>query len=149
MHKTNEKGTNINNIQLLSNIALPLVNKFYKANKARGKAKGNDRVYVIRDKSEIVGAARVVDISGHDFLTTVQVGELYQRQGIATQLISHICKMQSKPLFTFPYQHLMALYLRLGFEEVEAEQLPKPLLQRFGRYQTQGRDITGAVYNLM
>ncbi|NQZ06236.1 MAG: GNAT family N-acetyltransferase [Algicola sp.] len=128
-------------VQRLETVQLPLVNKFYKANRARGKAKGNESVWVVKDKDEIVGAARVADISGHDFLTGVQVAGAYQRQGIAAALVSQIVKTQQKPCFTFPYGHLVGLYQYLGFVEIEADDLPKPLLMRFGRYQGQGREI--------
>jgi N-acetylglutamate synthase-like GNAT family acetyltransferase len=128
-------------VEMLETVQLPLVNKFYKVNRARGKAKGNERVWVVKDKGEIVGAARVADISGHDFLTGVVVAGAYQRQGIAAALVAAVVKSQEKPCYTFPYGHLVGLYQRLGFGEVAADELPKPLLSRFGRYQGQGRDI--------
>ena len=128
-------------VQMLETVQLPLVNKFYKAHRARGKAKGNESVWVVKDKGEIVGAARVADISGHDFLTGVVVAGDFQRQGIAAALVSEIAKTQQKPCFTFPYLHLVALYQKLGLVEVDVSELHKPIQMRFERYRGQGRDI--------
>jgi GNAT superfamily N-acetyltransferase len=128
-------------VQMLETVQLPLVNKFYKVNRARGKAKGNERVWVVKDKGEIVGAARVADISGHDFLTGVQVAASHQRRGVAAALVGQIVNTQQKPCFTFPYGHLVGLYQKLGFVEVDVSEWPKPIEMRFERYKGQGRDI--------
>lgn len=128
-------------------IQLPLVNKFYKTHGARGKAKGNERVWVVKVKGEIVAAARIADISGCDFLTGVHVAEDFQGKGIAKALIGTMLRQCQKPLYTFPYSYLIGMYDRLGYTEITSEELPKPLQQRFGRYQGQGRDITAAVYH--
>lgn len=134
------------NPELLAPLQLPLVNKFYKQNRARGKAKGNETVWVVKYCGSIIAAARIADISGHDFLTGVQVAQEFQRQGIAGKLIGEMLKGRQKPVYTFPYQYLVSMYKRLGFELCTPEELPKPLQQRFERYQAQGRDITAAVY---
>lgn len=135
-------------VQMLETVQLPLVNKFYKANRARGKAKGNERVWVAKDNGEIVGAARVADISGFDFLTGVMVAVTHQRQGIAAALVLQMVNAQQKPCFTFPYGHLVDLYQKLGFVEVDVSELPKPIEMRFERYRGQGRDIVAMVAHL-
>lgn len=130
-------------VERIAALQLPLVNKFYKANRARGKAKGNEKVFVVRDGQAIVGAARVAYISGSDFLTGVQVAQSHQRRGIARALIHEIISLQEKACYTFPYKHLISLYKSLGFIEVQADDFPKPVLMRFERYRAHGRDIIG------
>lgn len=129
---------------------VPLVNKFYKANRGRARAKSSDKVWIIREKGHLVGALRVVQLSGHEFLTGVQVALDKQGQGIATCLLTQVFERlygsdNSQPLvklcYTFPYRHLMSFYARLGWQSMMMEDLPKPLQTRFLRYVGQGRDI--------
>jgi N-acetylglutamate synthase-like GNAT family acetyltransferase len=128
-------------IARLAAVQLPLVNKFYKANRARGKAKGNEQVWVTKQEQQIVAAARIADICGCDFLTGVQVAQGFDGQGIASRLITQMLNTQQKCCYTFPYNHLMQWYEKLGFVTVAVEDLPNPLQMRFDRYTRQGRDI--------
>jgi citrate lyase synthetase len=134
------KNSTTQSIEILNPIQLALVNKFYKANGARGKAKGNERVWVVKQQ-QIIAAARIADISGCDFLTGVQVDKALTGNGIATRLIVELLKCQQDRCFTFPYTHLSQWYERLGFVKVASIDLPKPLQMRFERYKGQGRDI--------
>ncbi|MFT5162261.1 MAG: putative N-acetyltransferase YhbS [Alteromonadaceae bacterium] len=141
----------VNNYQFgpLAILQLPLLNKFYKQQKARGKAKGNEQLYVARIASgEIVGGARLADISGCCFLTGVQVDTSHQRKGVAKALVKLCIKDLNESGYTFPYEHLAGLYQALGFVEVDGEDLPNPLKTRFARYQGQGRGILAMVYNV-
>jgi GNAT superfamily N-acetyltransferase len=132
-------------------ICIPLVNKYYKANRARGKAKGDDCVWVIKNNYDIIAALRVVALCGHSFLTSVQVDEQFQGQGVGRALISQVFEHlydpsdsnnnKRKPCYTFPYRHLIGFYASMGWVELAEEDLPLPLLTRFKRYQRQGRDI--------
>lgn len=131
-------------VDQLTTLQLPLVNKFYKQQKARGKAKGNEMVWTVKANGQIIAAARLADISGNCFLTGVQVDAHYQRQGVAKRLIGTMLTGQQPgqgDCYTFPYRHLVRLYQGLGFVEVTDADLPKPLQMRFARYRGQGRDI--------
>ena len=127
-------------IECLNPVLTPLANKFYKTNGARGKAKGNEKVWVVKHQ-HIVAAARVADICGCDFLTGVHVEATLTGQGIATRLITQLLKSQHKNCYTFPYADLYQWYQKLGFVSVTFVDLPKPLQLRFERYKGQGRDI--------
>ncbi len=128
-------------VEQLSPVQLPLVNKFYQQQRARSKAKGNERVYVTRRKLQIIAAARLADISACCFLTGVQVDNHYQRQGVAKTLLTAMLNDLTESCYTFPYQHLTGFYQQLGFVELAQQELPLPLQQRFVRYRGQGRDI--------
>lgn len=134
---------------------VPLVNKFYKANRGRARAKSSDKVWVIRQSGELVAALRVVQLSGHEFLTGVQVAIDKQNQGIATSLLTQVFdrlygldnpQPLVKPCYTFPYRHLVGFYERLGWQSIESDDLPIPLQTRFARYLGQGRDIGVMVF---
>ncbi|MFT4924399.1 MAG: N-acetylglutamate synthase-like GNAT family acetyltransferase [Phenylobacterium sp.] len=126
----------------------PLVNKFYKQQKARGKGKGNENVFVVKVDGQIIAAARLADIAGCCFLTGVQVDSNYQRQGVAKALVSAMLAQLSpeQSCYTFPYQHLTGLYQVLGFSALSEDELPQPLQTRFMRYRGQGRDIIAMCY---
>lgn len=129
---------------------MPLVNKFYKANRGRSRAKSSDKVWVVRQNNELVAALRVVPLCGHEFLTGVQVAVNKQGQGIATGLLTQVFEKLyeadnparlMKPCYTFPYSHLVGFYSCLGWQVMAEDDLPKPLQTRFARYVGQGRDI--------
>ena len=74
--------------QLLAPIKYPLANKFYRAHKARGKASGDDIVWIARDNSSFIAAARLSQIvQQYWLLTGVHVENTYRGQGIASKLI--------------------------------------------------------------
>lgn len=95
---------------------------------------------VARNNHDIVGVARLVPINSEWFLTGVHVDEPYRNAGIAGELINCLAKQQSV-IYSFPYQHLVTFYQRLGFELVTPESLPCELAQRFNAYVKQGREI--------
>jgi len=146
---------------LIDKVLLPLVNKFYKANRARSRAKSSDRVWVIKQQGEIVAALRVVQIAGNEFLTGVQVAEQWQGKGVATLMLQQVFAILSgqavdgeavvqplaKPCYTFPYLHLIDFYTKLGWRVITKEQLPVNLHTRYERYCGQGRDIGVMVYH--
>ena len=138
---------------------VPLVNKFYKVNRGRARAKSSDKVWVMRERGELVAALRVVQLSGHEFLTGVQVALAKQGQGIATSLLTQVFEklygpdhsqqqeqVKVKPCYTFPYRHLVGFYERLGWQSIDSDDLPIPLQTRFARYVGQGRDICVMCY---
>ena len=133
-------------VDSISKEMVPLVNKFYKANRGRARARSSDKVWVVRDNGELVAALRVVQLSGHEFLTGVQVALDKQGLGIATAMLTQVFEHLHanglvKPCYTFPYVHLIEFYRRLGWVEIGKDELPKPLQTRFERYLGQGRDI--------
>jgi N-acetylglutamate synthase-like GNAT family acetyltransferase len=130
--------------QLLPPIKFPLVNKYYQAHRAGGRAASNNVVMVARHNNEIVGVARLAPIDQLWFLTGVHVDEGQRCLGIASQLINQLAEQQSC-IYSFPFEHLVAFYERLGFQLVTPDSLPCELAQRFNAYVKQGRKILAMI----
>ena len=158
-------------VQRIEPILLPLVNKFYQANGARARAKSSDRVWVVREQSAIIAALRVVHLCGHEFLTGVHVASSWQGRGVATLMLTEVFKQlysadvtdnavnpllnttvenkgkQHKPCYTFPYEYLIGFYSKLGWRQIEKQELPLNMQSRYERYCRQGRNIGVMVYH--
>ena len=143
--------------QQLTAIKLPLVNKFYKQVKARGKASGGDIVWVARDvalcsissyntSAPIIAAARLTPTKLNEYwlLSGVYVAQSHRNQGIASQLITHLVAQQAC-CYTFALTQLSDFYQRLGFVEVAVGDLPCELAQKFDAYRQQGRNIIAMI----
>ena len=125
--------------QLLEPIMLPLVNKFYRAEGARGKANANHKVWVAREKREIIGALKLERFYQQTFLSGVYVCEGSRGQGIAKCLLSASLESEEE-VITFAYRHLTPLYCSLGFE-ISEEGVHAALLAKYENYRRQGRDV--------
>lgn len=146
-------------VEKIAPIALPLVNKFYKGNRSRAKAKSSDKVWIVRkddsNGAEIIAALRVVQLCGHEFLTGVHVAEEYQGQGVATSMLQQVFTRiyqqglvrANKPCYTFPYRHLIDFYQGLGWQVIDITQAPANFQTRYERYCKQGRDIGVMIYH--
>ncbi len=129
--------------QLLDPVQLPLVNKFYKLHRVRGRAKRHDVVYVAKVNNEIVAAAKLVNVEQNYLLAGVYTAQNHRGQGIGLGLISTILddtQVQKKTIYTFSYDDVISFYLALGFSL--KSQLPHALAQLFEVYRSQGRKIT-------
>ncbi|MCF2908600.1 GNAT family N-acetyltransferase [Pseudoalteromonas sp. DL2-H2.2] len=131
--------------QLLPAIQTPLVNKFYQAHKARGKATRQDQSWVLK-ATDIVAACRVQHISGEYFLSTVLVAPEYRGKGFAKVLLTAVLASQPRSLYTFAYCHLSAFYQGLGFTVIDPVALPQELAEKYHCYVAQGRQILAMQY---
>jgi len=140
-------GDNIKtyNIQQLDTIAFPLVNKFYRQQKAKSKASGHDTVWVAKEHHKIIAVARITPLpSLHLLLTGVHVSDNYRHQGIARELVTQCCDI-NESVYTFSLSHLVDFYRQLGFVTLPTDDLPCELAQRFNAYIKQGRKIIAMI----
>ena len=105
-------------VELLDEIKIPLVNKFYKKHNVRGRANKQDKVWVTYYNNEIVAACRLQDKTGFLFLSTVFVALEHRGKGVAKQLLSTLLKSQDKKINTFAYKNVVDLYCAIGFNQV-------------------------------
>ena len=119
-------------------IKFPLINKFYRQFKVRGRAKSCDLVWVMKSDDQIIAVAKLTPKAGYYLLTGVYTMISWRGRGVATKLVSDLLKDFSKPVFTFAYSKLSPWYQSLGFEY---QVLPDELAPFFSAYQSQGRDI--------
>ena len=135
--------------QWLLPIEIPLANKFYRVNGFRRKAKRNELCGVIRDaKKQIIASAYVREYQTFKLLAGVAVSPAFQRQGVARSLLSNMSNQFGQNLYTFPYEHLQALYQTIGFIEVPQMQAPAAVLQLCKKYRNQGKDIVIMKYQV-
>lgn len=140
-------------IELLPAIMTPLVNKFYDAHKARGRAAKHDKVWVVKESSDIIAACRFQPVDGNWLLVGVYVASQYRNQGIAKTLIKTAInqfraqqQQQIKQIiYTFAYCHLSDFYLSLGFQS-NPPALPSELASRLSSYLGQNRQLMAMYY---
>ncbi|GAA5525493.1 hypothetical protein Maes01_02063 [Microbulbifer aestuariivivens] len=126
----------------LSELEIPLANKFYRTHKFRGKARRNDPCAVVRDQQrKIIACGYLRQLSDAQLLAGVAVVADFRGRGVARLLLNSMAEAYNQPTFTFPYQHLIPFYQSLGFVEEEAGLQPSAILDRFHTYRKQGRDI--------
>ncbi|BBN82460.1 hypothetical protein PA25_24450 [Pseudoalteromonas sp. A25] len=121
----------------LDAISTPLINKFYKHHRGRGRANKQDQNWVVKD-SEIVAACRVQNIQGILLLSSVLVASEHRGRGIARMLLTQVIAQQTCTVYTFAYRHLSSFYQQLGFYECV---LPMQLQPYFDSYVAQKRDL--------
>ncbi len=122
--------------QELEPIAFPLVNRFFKANGHKGKAKGGERVWVLR-QGEIVAALRACPKAHGYLLRSVWVSSGRRRESLGTTLLQQSLS-QLPTCWCYAYPHLEQFYQRAGFITVEPEQTPADIHEPYRRYQQQG-----------
>ncbi|MDK1287146.1 GNAT family N-acetyltransferase [Pseudoalteromonas sp. B95] len=120
-------------------IQTPLVNKFYQANRVRGRATKQDAIWVVKAPS-IIAACRLQKIEQETFLSTVFVEQAYRGKGVAKQLLQSAIKREPC-VYTFAYQAVVPLYSKLNFIVIDEKVLPAKLRQMFASYTKQGREI--------
>lgn len=125
-------------------IQTPLVNKFYQANRVRGRATKQDLVWVVK-LTELIAACRVQKVEQDAFLSTVFVDPEYRGKGVATQLLASAIEAEDL-VYTFAYQDVVSLYLQLDFINVSQDVLPEKLRNMFVNYTKQGREITAMCF---
>ena len=124
------------NAQALAPIAFPLVNRFFKTNGHKSKAKGNERVWVLR-QGEIVAALRACPKAHGYLLRSVWVSRAQRREGLGTTLLQHALR-ELPTCWCYAYAHLERFYERAGFICVNPEQTPADIRKPYRRYQQQG-----------
>ena len=128
--------------QWLSDVEIPLANKFYRNHNFRGKARRHDPCMVVRNASkQIIACGSLRKLTDSQLLTGVAVTEEYRGKGIARLLLNHMKEANDHSTFTFPYRHLVPFYQSLGYAEVMESGLPSAIIDRYHTYQRQGRDI--------
>ena len=127
----------------LSDVEMPLANKFYRQHGFRGKAKRHEHCAVIKDpKAGIIACAYLRDYDTFRLLAGVAVASDYQGQGVASHLVAMMIERFDQHTYTFPYQYLQAWYASLGFVDVGAEPLAPEVERLLHTYRDQGRAIS-------
>jgi len=133
--------------QWLSDIEIPLANKFYRMHGFRGKAKRHEDCAVVRgERGEVVGCGYLRRYEAFKLLAGVAVAPEHQGKGVARSLLELLAERFDRDTYTFPYTHLESLYLTFGFERLGAEVLAGPAGDLYRSYLKQGRGILVMAY---
>jgi N-acetylglutamate synthase-like GNAT family acetyltransferase len=126
-----------------------VLNHFYKLNKDKARAKPNDLMYaaISNDKTPCA-ALRLLPYEQFLFLRSVLTSPDYRGQGIASALIQYAINQNSCPIYTLPTPLAVSLYKRLGFIEVEKQEIPAQLLASYRRFRQADNAPTVMVINL-
>ncbi|WP_250656365.1 GNAT family N-acetyltransferase [Alkalimarinus coralli] len=136
----------------LAPVAYPLVNRFYKQAREKGKTQGSDEVYVARVESEIIAAVRICPVheGGQSTGTTpkklllrsLAVLPDYRRTGVGSQFMDYVVtQLGARECWCYPFSWLQGFYEQSGFEFVAPEYAPESIRGPFENYRRQGRDI--------
>ena len=111
------------------------LNQFYKKNKDKARAKPEDLMYAaINEEDQVCAVLRLLPYDGFLFLRSVLTAKEFRGQGMATNLICHVIKEQDALIYTLPTPLAISLYLRLGFQPLNKEQIPAQLLSSYRRF---------------
>ena len=117
------------------------VNKFYRSQKHKGSASGDEQVFIIKDDQDIVGAVRLVPYDGYFWLRSLYIEESLQKQGLGSRLLTFVHEHIQLPIYCFPYLHLDGFYSLAGYQLLDEDKLPNSLAQLHARYNRKGQGV--------
>jgi N-acetylglutamate synthase-like GNAT family acetyltransferase len=130
------------NIQWLSDVEIPLANKFYRKHGFRGKAKRHESCAVVKGSNQqVIACGYLRDYNIFKLLSGVAVDSLFQKQGIARLLVGFMNPQFDQRTYTFPYEYLMPFYASSGFQTVSIDQVETSVHELYSTYVKQGRRI--------
>lgn len=126
----------------LSEIELPLANKFYRKFRFSGRARRHEFCAVVKNQENtVVGCGYLREHQSFNLLSGVAVSPIYQRQGVASLLLSKLSEHFGQHTYTFPFLPLVKLYQTYGFQLVDSKIQPHQVRNLYHRYLNQGRAI--------
>ncbi|WP_298443068.1 GNAT family N-acetyltransferase [uncultured Ferrimonas sp.] len=119
--------------QWLTPLQAPLATAFYRRCGSKEKAKGDERIAVLRNPTQqIVAVLRLAPKGEHWLLRALLVDPAYRRQGLALHLLQFIDAAVAEPIWCYPYPHLHGLYQRAGYQAQTSA--PAPILAPYQAY---------------
>jgi len=129
------------------------VNKFYKKQKHKGSASGEERVFVITENqplalepaenndTTILAAVRLVPAHGYYWLRSLYVEKGLRGQKLGSRLMAFVNDQVDIDIHCFPYPHLQTFYIQSGYELTPLTTAPEPLQQLYERYNRKADSI--------
>lgn len=123
------------------------VNQFYRRQKHKGSASGDERVFVIEHDSQIIAAVRLVPYEGYYWLRSLYVEQTQQGKKLGSQLLAYLDQHIIQPIYCFPYLHLDHFYQQAGYQLIGEDKMPQSILQLYTRYNRKGQGILAMAKN--
>jgi N-acetylglutamate synthase-like GNAT family acetyltransferase len=131
----------------LETTAFPLVNRFFRDNLHKGKARSNERVFILRDEGKIVAALRACPKANGYLLRSVWVDVNRRQKGFGHSLVSQTLKsLEPAQCWCYPYDHLLSFYQALGFLLVTPDQVPPEIASPYLSYRNKGQQLLLMTY---
>ncbi|MEH6343478.1 MAG: GNAT family N-acetyltransferase [Bermanella sp.] len=124
------------------------VNRFYRSQKHKGSASGDERVFVIYQNEDIMAAVRLVPYQGYYWLRSLYVSSELRGLKLGSQLLTRVQQCIELPIYCFPYPHLLSFYQQAQYQLLEPMQMPESLQQLYKRYSGKGTAIICMGLNL-
>ncbi len=120
-------------IERLSALQHPLLNKFYRSHASRMRANPEAEAWVVRNPEIIAGLCLTAITEGY-WLTGLFVAPEHRKHRVAQYLLQHTQRAHSSsPIWLFCHPDLIGFYQHTGFRITE--QLPDQLKNRLSCYQ--------------
>lgn len=117
------------------------VNQFYKKQKHKGSASGDERVFIIEQDETIIASVRLVPLEDDYWLRSLYVEQALQGQSLGSQLLHFVSTHIKQTIYCFPYLHLDHFYQQAGYEPIDHDNMPHALQQLYLRYNRKGQGI--------
>jgi N-acetylglutamate synthase-like GNAT family acetyltransferase len=128
-------------LELVDELRLPLVNRFYTSCNYRVKCGRFERVYSLVNRNNIIAAARLIpQRSGHFLLRNLCVDPLLRHRGIASHLLRLLmANLGSANCYCYALPHLQHFYVSLNFQYFTPEQVPQDIADMYIRHRERKR----------
>lgn len=128
-------------LELVDELRLPLVNRFYSSCNYRVKCGRFERVYSLVNHSHIIAAARLIpQRSGHFLLRNLCVDPLLRHRGIASHLLRTLMpNLGGANCYCYALPHLQDFYVSLSFQHFTPEQVPPDIADMYIRHRERKR----------
>ncbi len=125
------------------------INKFYRSQKHKGSASGNERVFFITDvaNEDIIAAVRLVPHDGFYWLRSLYIKQEHRGQKLGSRLLAYVAQNIKMPIYCFPYDYLLHFYEQNDYILLNKSALPQALASLFERYISKGQNIICMVAN--
>jgi N-acetylglutamate synthase-like GNAT family acetyltransferase len=122
--------------ELISELRLPLVNRFYASCNYRVKCGRSELVYSLSLDGKIIAAARLIlQSSGHYLLRNLCVEPGLRNQGIASYLVrATLTSFGEVNCYCYALPHLQNFYLSLQFQHLAPNQVPADISEMYIRH---------------
>lgn len=135
--------------EVLDPIKLPLIKKLYKAHYPSAKVKRDELIIIAQREKQIVGVVRLRDVEKYQLLTGMLTIPSVRGKGYGGAILEYCAQHHlHHGVFCYAYKHLKAFYARHGFEEVDVDDLPNTLKQKYLRYSESGKDLVPMQYRI-
>lgn len=122
--------------ELISELRLPLVDRFYSRCNYRVKCGRLERVYSLSAGGQIIAAARLISQgAGHYLLRNLCVESGLRNQGVASYLLrATFASLGEADCYCYALPHLQNFYLSLQFKHFIPEQVPADISEMYIRH---------------